>query len=92
MQPHHRDGARYQIKSRRLTQRIGTCQLSAIRRLPGKAFDYLAALLFDEPYGVARAIILPHAVIEPRARFRSQTNSWTFMLDDKGWDLPTPAT
>jgi hypothetical protein len=82
------EGVRYQIKSRRLTGRIGERQLSALRRVPDKTFDYLAAVLFDATYGVSRAIILPHAVIEAGARFRSHTNSWLFMLDDKVWELP----
>jgi len=81
-------GARYQIKSRRLTGRIGERQLSALRRIPEKSFDYLAAVLFDANYGVARAIILPHAAVEAGARFRSHTNAWLFILDDKAWELP----
>jgi hypothetical protein len=82
------DGVRYQVKSRRLGRNGGTRQLGAIRRLPEKAFDHLAAVLFDPAYGVARAIILPHDQVEPLARYQAHTNSWTFMLDDRMWNLP----
>ena len=82
------DGLRYQIKSRRLTVANGSRQLSALRRLPAKGFDVLAAVLFDQSYEVQRAILLPHHLIEPLARFRPHTNSWTFMLEERVWDLP----
>jgi hypothetical protein len=81
-------GAQYQVKSRRLGRHGGTRQLGIIRRLPEKTFDYLAAVLFDASYGVARTIILPHAQIEPLARYRQHTNGWIFMLEDRAWDLP----
>jgi hypothetical protein len=80
-------GQRYQIKSRRLTAHNPSRQLSFIRRLPERAFDTLAAVLFDEVYGVWRAILLPHELIEPRARFSSHANGWLLLLEDKVWDL-----
>lgn len=39
-------GVRYQIKSRRVTPRNRSRQLSAIRRLPDQTFDFLAGILF----------------------------------------------
>jgi hypothetical protein len=80
-------GLRYQIKSRRLSRQNGSRQLSAIRRLPERTFDYLAAVLFNERYEVSRAIILPHEVVESRARYGTHTNSWKLMLEDKLWDI-----
>jgi hypothetical protein len=44
------DGTRYQIKGRRIHRRNGSRQLSAIRDPNG--FDILAAVLFDDNYGV----------------------------------------
>ena len=82
------DGVRYQIKCRRLTRPDGSRQLSAIRRLPDKAFQFLAAILFDETYAVSRAVIVPHELVTARARFIEHTNSWLFMLDDRVWDAP----
>lgn len=78
-------GLRYQIKSRRVTPRNPSRQLSAIRRLPDKTFDFLAAVLFDETYRVTKAVVLPHAVVARRAKRVEHTNSWRFMLDDGVW-------
>lgn len=77
-----REGVRYQIKSRRLRGARGSRQLSAIRNLPAGNFEHLAVVLFDGSYGVLRAVILPHATVLSRARFRSHTNSWKFIADD----------
>ncbi|MER8421664.1 hypothetical protein [Mesorhizobium sp. M1329] len=79
-------GIRYQIKSRRVTPRNASRQLSAIRRLPDNAFDFLAAVLFDESYRVTKAIVIPHAVVVRRAKRVEHTNSWRFILDDRVWD------
>lgn len=81
-------GVRYQIKSRRLTRPKGSRQLSFLRDLPARKFDFLAAVLFDEVYRVQRAVILPHECLESRSRFSSHANGWLFRLDDECWSLP----
>lgn len=81
------NGLRYQIKSRRLSKAGGSHQLSALRRLPEKHFDYLAAVLFGPEYEIIKAIILPHALIEPRSRYSDHTKAWLFMLEDAVWGL-----
>ncbi|RAK56393.1 hypothetical protein DJ017_16030 [Phenylobacterium soli] len=81
-------GTRYQIKARRLSAPSGSRQLSAIRRLNDKTFDYLAAVLFDANFKVSRAVIIPHSVVASRARRREHTNSWLFMLEDRVWLVP----
>ncbi|WP_292696390.1 hypothetical protein [Mesorhizobium sp.] len=78
-------GIRYQIKSRRITRRNASRQLSAIRRLPDNTFDVLAAVLFNESYRVTKAILIPHEVIVRRAKRVEHTNSWRFLLDDRVW-------
>ncbi|MER9483451.1 hypothetical protein NKI74_29630 [Mesorhizobium sp. M0494] len=78
-------GMRYQIKSRRVTPRNASRQLSAIRRLPDNTFDFLAAVLFNESYRVTKAIVIPHAVVVRRAKRVEHTNSWRFILDDGVW-------
>lgn len=82
-----KDGVRYQIKSRRLTAHNGSRQLSFLRRLPEKKFDYLAAVLFDARYQVQRAIILPHEGLEARCRFSKHANGWLLRLDDNCWAM-----
>ena len=82
-----KDGVRYQIKSRRLTRHNGSRQLSFLRRLPEKKFDYLAAVLFDARYKVQRAIILPHEGLEARCRYSKHANGWLFRLEDSSWGM-----
>jgi hypothetical protein len=83
------EGLRYQIKSRRLTRRNGSRQLSALRRLPEKPFDFLAGVLFGSDYSVLRAAIIPHELVEPRCRYSKHVSAWLFLLDDAIWELPT---
>ena len=83
-----KDGVRYQIKSRRLTKHNGSRQLSFLRRLPEKKFDYLAAVLFDSAYQVQQAIILPHEGLEARCRYSKHANGWLFRLEDSCWEMP----
>jgi len=78
-------GVRYQIKARRLTGASKSRQLSAIRKLPDKTFDMLAAVVFDADYQVSRAILIPHAEVAARAARVEHTNSWRLTLDDKLW-------
>lgn len=78
-------GVRYQIKARRITSSSKSRQLSAIRKLPDKTFDMLAAVIFDGDFQVQRAILLPHADVEARATRVEHTNSWRLMMDDKVW-------
>lgn len=83
-----RDGRRYQIKSRRITRHSKSRQLSFIRRLPDKRFDFLAGVLFNGDYSVFRAAIVPHSLLEPRCRFSKHVNGWIFKLEDDVWDMP----
>jgi hypothetical protein len=53
------DGARYQIKSRRLSRPGASRQLSALRNLPDKKFDVLAGVIFESDYRVRRAALVP---------------------------------
>jgi hypothetical protein len=80
------DGIRYQIKGRRITRYNNSRQLSAIRDLGGAHFDFLAAVLFDEDYGITRAALIPHAVAMERATFVERTNSHRFLLRDEIWN------
>jgi hypothetical protein len=79
------DKCLYQIKARRIMSSPGSRQLGALRRLPEKGFDKLAAVLFDEKFRVWRAAIIPHALVLANATHNAHTNSWRFMLLDKVW-------
>jgi hypothetical protein len=79
------EGTRYQIKGRRITRHNKSRQLSAIRDFAGRHFDYLAAVLFAEDYGLLRAALIPYAVVKKRAKFVAHTNSHKFLLHDDVW-------
>lgn len=81
------DETRYQIKGRRITRHNTSRQLSAIRDLADKHFDYLAGVLFDECYGVFRAAIVPRAIVETHATYVQRTNSHRFILRDEIWSV-----
>ena len=75
-------------KVRRITAHNVSRQLSFIRRLPDKTFDFLAGVLFNADYSVLRAAIVPHALLEPRCRFSKHANGWLFKLEEGVWSLP----
>jgi hypothetical protein len=81
-------GIRYQVKSRRLSRPNTSRQLSALRKLPERHFDYLAGVLFQPDYSVFKAAIIPHDQVVSRSRYADLTKSWTFFLDDHLWSLP----
>lgn len=81
------DDIRYQIKSRRLTKYNPSRQLSFIRKLELKQFDFLAAVLFNEDFSIWKAAIIPHKLIQPRSRFAKTPNGWLFNLEDNIWNL-----
>ena len=54
-------GATYQVKGRRLTRENRSRQLSQIRGLDDRTFDFLAGVLFDHNFGIFRAAIVPAA-------------------------------
>jgi hypothetical protein len=82
------DGKRFQIKGRRVHRRNPSRQLSAIRDIVGNHFDFLAAVLFDDDYGVTKAILLPKAAVAANSTFTAHTNSHKFMLKDECWSYP----
>jgi hypothetical protein len=68
-------GTRYQIKARRLTPRNPLPQLSAIRDIESRAFDYLIAILFDQHFEVTRVLKIPHHIVAEHSTFVARTNS-----------------
>jgi hypothetical protein len=68
------DGKRYQIKSRRLDPKNKSRQLSVIRKLKAKEFDYLIGIIFDKDFSVKEAYKIPHRVIGNFGRFSKHQN------------------
>ncbi|MBU1210529.1 MAG: hypothetical protein KJ587_04535 [Alphaproteobacteria bacterium] len=76
---------RYEIKARQLDEPTASRQVSAIRNLDVRPFDYLAGVLFDQEFAVLRAAIIPIAVVKERSTFAQHTNSHIFHLRDDLW-------
>jgi hypothetical protein len=65
---------KYQIKGRRSKQATGNVQLSVIRNLELRGFDYLIAVVFNSDYSIRFAAKIPHSVVSEIATFRSHVN------------------
>jgi hypothetical protein len=76
------NGTRYQIKARRDMGRIGNRELSALRGLGAGSFDVLAVVLFAPDFAIARAVLIPHALVLASARFSAHTHAHVFRATD----------
>ncbi|MEX1243678.1 MAG: hypothetical protein WEB59_00640 [Thermoanaerobaculia bacterium] len=81
-------GRRYEIKGRRPTSRNRSTQLSAIRGLEQKHFDFLAGVLFNEDFTVASACLIPHDVVARLAKYRAHVNASILHLRPGLWSEP----
>jgi len=82
------EGTRFEIKSRRITPHSASVQLSAFRNLRAKHFDYLIAVVYEADFSIRYAAKVPHALIEPNARFSSHSNAHLFNLTPDILELP----
>ena len=73
---------RYEIKARRLTPKNKSTQLSAMRNLKQKKFDYLVGVRFREDFTVERAVVIRHATVRKIAKYNKHTNAWDLHLRD----------
>lgn len=71
---------RYQVKSRRLTGESYSRQLSVIRNMEHKKFDYLIGILFHENFSVAEVYEIPHNLIKKYGRYSSHQNGYILQL------------
>ena len=74
------DGIRYQIKGRRITLHNPSTQLSAMRRLDERPFDFMAAVLFNPDFSVKYAALVPIETVIKLSSFVKHTNSHTFLF------------
>lgn len=79
---------RYEIKSRRITTDNGSRQLSAIRSLDSKQFDYLVGVLFHADFSVNRVAVIPITIVQTHSKYKKHTNAAVFYLLDSVWSLP----
>ncbi len=81
-------GKRYEIKARRITRHNKSRQLSAIRNIGNKHFDFLVGVLFNSDFSVFKAALIPHEIVLQQSRFSAHTNSSLLILSDTLWDFP----
>lgn len=74
------DGRRYQIKGRRLTPQNPSTQLSAIRNLASKPFDFLIAVVYRSDFTVDYAAQVPYEAVVHLATYVAHTNSHRFLM------------
>ncbi len=74
-------GARYQIKSQRITSERARRQMGAIRNLDDHEFDWLVAALFDEDLNLLEMWQLSHSTVARYARYVAHTNSYSLALN-----------
>ncbi len=73
-------GVKFQIKGRRLTAHNQSRQLSAIRNLESRDFDYLIAVLFNDKVEVQQVVKIPHDIIEKYARYSEHVHAHILVL------------
>jgi len=79
---------RFQIKSRRFDPSNKSRQLSVIRNLEAKEFDYLIGILFEKDFTVKEAYIIAHELIKKYARFSKHLNRYLLNLRGKVLEDP----
>ena len=80
-------GKRYQIKGRRMTPQSKSRELSALRRLDERPFDFLVGIIFDAEFRIHRACVVPVAVVQARAAFSKHVNAHRLLLRDDVWGV-----
>lgn len=78
-------GQRYEIKGRRITKANKSRQLSFIRALDKRHFEFLAAVLFNEDFSIMKACLLPYQTVAKLAKYVSHVNGWRIILSDGVW-------
>jgi hypothetical protein len=81
-------GNRYQIKGRRLTPQNRSTELSALRNLPKKPFDFLVAVVFRSDFTVDYAAQIPYEIVVELAKFSQHTNAHRFLMRRNVLDNP----
>jgi hypothetical protein len=72
---------KYQIKGRRITRHNRSRQLSVIRDLDKRQFDYLVAVIFNEDFSVNEVWKVPYRFVKEHSRFSKHQNGHTFIAN-----------
>jgi hypothetical protein len=75
-----RNNIKYQIKSRRITPKNPSTQLSVIRNLESHDFDFLIGVLFNAQVKIQKVIKIPHEIIHKYAKHSKYVNGHILIL------------
>ena len=78
---------KYEVKGRRPTAKNKSRQLSFIRELDKRHFDFLVGVIFNENLTVMKSCLVPHDIVFKRAVYTKHGNAWIFQLRDEIWNL-----
>ena len=81
-------GNRYQIKGRRLTPQNQSTELSALRNLSERPFDFLVAVVYRPDFTVDYAAQVPYEVVVELAKYSKHTNAHRFLMRPNILDDP----
>jgi hypothetical protein len=84
-----RDGKRYQIKGRRRTAFNDSCQLSAIRKLDTRPFDFLVAVIFQPNFEIEFAGVVKIEHVLQYCRQSTHVNGHLMDFKPSLWAAPT---
>ena len=79
------EGRKYEIKGRRLTKHNRRTQMSAIRGLDHKHFEFLVGVLFKEDFSVLSACVIPYDLVVKLAKYQKHVNGWILFLRPEVW-------
>ena len=83
-----RAGARYEIKGRRTSHGNRAVQLSAIRNLDSRHFEYLVAVVYNADFSIQYAAKIPIEVVKESASYRKHVNAHILTLRPTIMDDP----
>lgn len=81
-------GRRYQIKGRRVTPQNPSTELSAIRNLPQRPFDFLVAVIYRADFSLDYAGMVPFDAVVELAKYVKHTNAYRFLMKRTVLDDP----
>jgi hypothetical protein len=81
-------GRRYQIKGRRLTRQNSSTELSALRNLSKRPFDFLVAVVYRADFSIDYAGIVPYDVVVELSKYTKHTNAHRFLMRRSVLDDP----
>lgn len=73
-------GKKYQIKARRITRHNQSRQLSVIRNLDEKLFDFLIAAVFDEFFNILEMWKVPYQFVRENSKWLEYQHGHSFRV------------